>query len=354
MRNKKKKEAQAPEVTEAQVTVDEEVTEEVKTDDEEKSDESEVAEDEAVADEVEGSSNEAEAETTSDVFGYTTVIPVASKDLLEDRVHQVLEDADAMIDELREDVDIKVNDAKHSNVIFSFILAFSAVALIVIAFLIIYAAFILPERKAREGFETEVMEKLNNIDKNLNDLDSQVKTLQEDVDTQREDMKSVKKGLEENHDSITNLKKELEKQVDELNEKIKQVEVAKAEKRAAEEAARSAAASASYVTTSYSAPTGSGLTPTSGINNFNGHTESYYNLPMEKVIEQARNFGIEGEYWVRDDGVKMYGDYVMCACNYDIYPIGSLVETSFGTGISLDTGAFTAWNPTNVDIATAW
>jgi hypothetical protein len=29
---------------------------------------------------------------------------------------------------------------------------------------------------------------------------------------------------------------------------------------------------------------------------------------MEKVIEHARNFGIEGEYWVRDDGVKMYGD----------------------------------------------
>lgn len=351
MRNKKKKGAQAPEVTEAQVTVDEEVTEEVKTDDEEKSDESEVAEDEAVADEVDESSNEAEAKTTSDAFGFMSVVPVASKDLLEDRVHQVLEDADAMIDELREDVDTKVNDAKHSNVIFSFILAFSAVALIVIAFLIIYAAFILPERKAREGFETEVMEKLNSIDKNLDDLDSQVKTLQEDVDTQREDMKSVKKGLEENHDSITNLKKELEKQVDELNEKIKQVEVAKAEKRAAQAAAQAAPAPA--VTASYSAPT-SGLTPTSGVNSFNGHTESYYNLPMEKVIEQARNFGIEGEYWVRDDGVKMYGDYVMCACNYDIYPIGSLVETSFGTGISLDTGAFTAWNPTNVDIATAW
>ena len=55
-----------------------------------------------------------------------------------------------------------------------------------------------------------------------------------------------------------------------------------------------------------------------------------------------------------ENGVKMYGDYVICACNYDIYPIGSLVETSFGTGISLDTGAFIAWNPTNVDIAVSW
>lgn len=154
-------------------------------------------------------------------------------------------------------------------------------------------------------------------------------------------------GLNNNFDR---LQKDIETQIKEINERIDEVEQARIEKEAAEE--NQAVITASY-TPEYTAPT-SGLTPSGGINNFNGHTESYYNLPMDGVIQQARNFGIEGEYWVRDDGVKMYGDYVICACNRDIYPLGSLVETSFGTGISLDTGSFVAWNPTNVDIGVSW
>ena len=96
------------------------------------------------------------------------------------------------------------------------------------------------------------------------------------------------------------------------------------------------------------------LTPAGGVNWFGDQKETYYNLPMEKVIEQAQNNGIYGEYWVREDGVKMYGDYIMLACNRDVHPMGSLVETSLGTGISLDTGAFADINPTQVDIAVGW
>lgn len=96
------------------------------------------------------------------------------------------------------------------------------------------------------------------------------------------------------------------------------------------------------------------LTATGGVYWYGDQKETWYNLPMEGVIEQAQNNGIYGEYWIRDDGVKMYGDYIMCACNRDVHPIGSLVETSLGTGISLDTGAFADVNPTQVDIAVGW
>lgn len=100
---------------------------------------------------------------------------------------------------------------------------------------------------------------------------------------------------------------------------------------------------------------GSGcLTATGGVYWYGDQKETWYNLPMEGVIAQAQSNGIYGEYWVREDGCKMYGDYIMLACNRDVHPMGSLVETSLGLGISLDTGAFASANPYQVDIAVAW
>jgi len=64
--------------------------------------------------------------------------------------------------------------------------------------------------------------------------------------------------------------------------------------------------------------------------------------------------GIPGQYWVREDGVKMYGDYVMVAADLNTHPRGSLVESSLGTAIVVDTGGFAASNPNQLDIATAW
>ncbi|MBR3357078.1 MAG: hypothetical protein IKG46_04545 [Solobacterium sp.] len=82
--------------------------------------------------------------------------------------------------------------------------------------------------------------------------------------------------------------------------------------------------------------------------------ETYYNLPMQGVINIMRAAGFNYEYWVRSDGVKMYGDYVMIAADLSIRPRGSLVPTSLGMGIVCDTGTFIYTNPTQIDIAVAW
>ena len=82
--------------------------------------------------------------------------------------------------------------------------------------------------------------------------------------------------------------------------------------------------------------------------------ETYYNLNMSGVVSIMRRMGYDYEYWVRDDGVKMFGNYVMIAANLNIRPRGSLVQTSLGMGMVCDTGTFARRNPTQIDIATAW
>lgn len=67
-----------------------------------------------------------------------------------------------------------------------------------------------------------------------------------------------------------------------------------------------------------------------------------------------RNMGYSEEkypYWVRDDGAKMLGNYIMVAANLNLRPRGTLIETSLGTGIVCDTGGFAVSNPTQLDIA---
>ena len=93
------------------------------------------------------------------------------------------------------------------------------------------------------------------------------------------------------------------------------------------------------------------LNATMGVNYYNGNKETYYNLPMVGVINIAKYKGIIDEYWVRDDGVKMYGDYMLVAANYSTHPYGSIVETSLGKGIVLDTGSL---DENQFDIAVNW
>ena len=83
-------------------------------------------------------------------------------------------------------------------------------------------------------------------------------------------------------------------------------------------------------------------------------TETYYNLNMSGVISNMQDMGINGDYWVRDDGVKMYGDYVMAAANLDTHPYGSIVESSLGDAIVVDTGDFAAYDEDQLDIAVEW
>lgn len=83
-------------------------------------------------------------------------------------------------------------------------------------------------------------------------------------------------------------------------------------------------------------------------------TETYYNLNMNYCVKRMQSQGYAGEYWVRDDGVKMFGDYVMVAADFSTRPIGTTLETSLGTAIVVDTGEFAASDPTAIDVAVAW
>ena len=85
-----------------------------------------------------------------------------------------------------------------------------------------------------------------------------------------------------------------------------------------------------------------------------GLTEKYYNLSMQRVVKRAQNMGIPCEYWVRDDGAKMFGRYVMIAANWKIRPLGTIIETSLGWSIVVDTGTFVEGYPYGVDIAVDW
>ena len=181
--------------------------------------------------------------------------------------------------------------------------------------------------------------------------EAELESIKADLKAVKENGETYTKQIEGVNKSLDALKLDIVNKVKELNEKIKSVEEAKAEKKAAEQAV----ITASYEPTpAYNPPTDGCLTPSGGVHNGPSGLETYYNLPMDGVIQQARNFGIEGEYWVRDDGVKMYGDYVILACNRDVHPMGTLVETSLGTGISLDTGGFAESNPTQCDVAVSW
>ena len=82
------------------------------------------------------------------------------------------------------------------------------------------------------------------------------------------------------------------------------------------------------------------LSPSTGrVSTIDGKgTESYYNLDMSGVVSIMRAQGYsesEYPYWVREDGCKMLGNYVMCAANFSIYPRGSVVQLTLGQGLSL-------------------
>ena len=85
--------------------------------------------------------------------------------------------------------------------------------------------------------------------------------------------------------------------------------------------------------------------------------ETWYNMNMEKTVKRMRNMGYSEKdypYWEREDGAKMLGNFVMVAAAYSLHPLGSVVETSMGTAIVVDTGGFAATNPTLIDIAVNW
>jgi hypothetical protein len=85
--------------------------------------------------------------------------------------------------------------------------------------------------------------------------------------------------------------------------------------------------------------------------------ETWYNLPMGNVVYTMRQLGFDEElypFWIREDGCKMLGEYIMIAANLEVRPKGTLVETSLGTGIVCDTGTFCEKDKTAIDIAVNW
>ena len=105
--------------------------------------------------------------------------------------------------------------------------------------------------------------------------------------------------------------------------------------------------------------TGQKLAP--GIGTVYGPTgkETYYNQDMTTLISWARAAGYDAEnypYWIREDGCKMLGKYIMCAANLDHFPRYSLVESSLGTCIVVDTGDFIYWDEgwSWLDLAVSW
>lgn len=100
---------------------------------------------------------------------------------------------------------------------------------------------------------------------------------------------------------------------------------------------------------------GNHLTRQSGVFTYNGRRESYYNLNMSGVVRRMQQRGFSGEYGVRADGVKTFGGLVMVAADLSTFPLGTVVQTSLGTGIVCDTGSFVnTYGSRAFDIATSW
>lgn len=175
------------------------------------------------------------------------------------------------------------------------------------------------------------------------------------LETKKAEEEAAKKKAEEEA-ARKKAEEEAAKKKAEEEKRRQEEEAAKAaaQAKAEEEAAAQQAAAAPVQSVTVPSYSGGCLTPSAGVFQGPSGKESYYNLNMDGVISIMRGMGNNDPYWVRSDGVKMLGNYVMVAANLSIRPRGSLVATSLGTGIVVDTGSFAASNPTQLDIAVAW
>lgn len=82
--------------------------------------------------------------------------------------------------------------------------------------------------------------------------------------------------------------------------------------------------------------------------------ESYYNLPMMQVVKYMQDLGYTDRYWIRSDGVKMLGNYVMVAADLRIRPKGTILQTSLGPAMVCDTGEFINSDSHALDVAVSW
>ena len=84
-----------------------------------------------------------------------------------------------------------------------------------------------------------------------------------------------------------------------------------------------------YIVYSSTNKTSGGLTKSAGVYNGPSGKETYYNLNMSGVVSIMRSMGYSEEeypYWVREDGCKMLGDYIMVAANFSIRHVVLLLK----------------------------
>ena len=86
--------------------------------------------------------------------------------------------------------------------------------------------------------------------------------------------------------------------------------------------------------------------------------ETWYNLNMNGCVAFMRKNGYDEEtynVWIREDGAKMFGPYVMCGANVNLRPKGTILETSLGMAIVVDKceKAHTE-DATLIDLAVDW
>lgn len=103
---------------------------------------------------------------------------------------------------------------------------------------------------------------------------------------------------------------------------------------------------------------GAQLTPAMGVNfDCPLYAETWYNLPMDGLVQFLYDLGWSGYHYVREDGVHMWhddtGNYVMVGAYLPKYPRGTVVQTSLGMGKVCDTGYF-YYGADQLDIATTW
>lgn len=95
-----------------------------------------------------------------------------------------------------------------------------------------------------------------------------------------------------------------------------------------------------------------------GFKRYNGPsgTEDYYNCYMDNVIRIMRSEYPEDEYpyWIRQDGCKMLGDYIICSADHELYERGDVIDTSLGKAIIVEFNGVSNSNTADVWIATAW
>ena len=94
-----------------------------------------------------------------------------------------------------------------------------------------------------------------------------------------------------------------------------------------------------------------------------GEYETYYDADviseagMDNCVKYMRELGYDEEtypYYIREDGVRMFGDYVMVAANTNVLPKGSVLETTLGTAMVVDHCENSEKQAHLVDIAVNW